>query len=77
MSLIGSPEQVILVQHPTEPLPQVMWSARLQILLSVWRIAQALRALPKEPSDLVWQRWGHGIARELVRYYAPSLLHFD
>ncbi|KAI0702217.1 hypothetical protein C8Q76DRAFT_697935 [Earliella scabrosa] len=65
MSLIGSPEQTIFVQHPAEPLPQVQWSARLEILLSVWRIAQAFRALPQSPTELIWRRWGHGIAREL------------
>ena len=50
------------------PTEQVLWSARLGVLLSIYRIAQALRAFPPNPDPLANMRWSHGIGRELVRY---------
>ena len=48
------------------PTEQVLWSARLEVLLAIYRIAQAFRAIPPNPDPLTNMRWSHGIARELV-----------
>ncbi|KAI0716255.1 hypothetical protein C8Q76DRAFT_794588 [Earliella scabrosa] len=48
--------------NPTE---QILWSARLDILLSLWRIGHALRWLREDADPLTHMRWSHGIGREL------------
>lgn len=61
---------------------QARTSARIEVLLVVWRIREALTSLPRNSTDadLTVRRWNHGIARELVcsklfnnRYRFPAL----
>ncbi|PIL26689.1 hypothetical protein GSI_11216 [Ganoderma sinense ZZ0214-1] len=40
-------------------------SARLECLLVVWRVREALQAMPQPADNLTIRRWNHGIAREL------------
>lgn len=49
---------------------QAQTSARLEVLLIVWRIREALTALPSQSADpdLTIRQWNHGIARELVSH---------
>ena len=37
------------------------------MLLVVWRVSEAIRALPDSPDHRTEMRWNHGVARELVR----------
>ena len=42
-------------------------SARLEIMYIMWRIGEALAALPDSPDEGQRLRWKNGLARELVR----------
>ncbi|KAI1781903.1 hypothetical protein LXA43DRAFT_1105133 [Ganoderma leucocontextum] len=46
-------------------LQKALISGRLEVLLVIWRIREALQALPRAPDSLAVRRWNHGIAREL------------
>lgn len=48
----------------------VLTSARVEALLIIWRVREALEALPQAADRLTIRRWNHGIARELVRMIA-------
>lgn len=48
------------------PAEDVMWSGRVDVLLCVWRIGQAIQSFPGDPTPLDVLRWNEGIARELV-----------
>ena len=41
-------------------------SSRGELLLIMWRISEALRALPDNAGERQVTRWRHGIAREIV-----------
>ena len=62
---------------PREPLPDAkkhaaysrrvtLESSRGELLLIMWRISEALRALPDDAGERQVTRWRHGIAREIV-----------
>ena len=51
----------------------VLTSARLEVLVVIWRIREALQAMPQPPSELTLRRWNHGIARELVSHLPRRL----
>lgn len=55
-----------------------LWSARLEILLVIWRVAQAIKALPAAADDTTVSRWNAGIERELARNLPQdsALSHF-
>ena len=57
---------------------QARISARIEVLLIVWRIRQALTSLPPTSADpdLTIRRWNHGIARELVSRKLPNQTNF-
>ena len=46
---------------------ETLWSSRLEILITISRVADAIEALPSLPDDMTARRWNHGIGRELVR----------
>ncbi|PIL25598.1 hypothetical protein GSI_11346 [Ganoderma sinense ZZ0214-1] len=43
-----------------------MTSARLECLLVIWRVREALQAMPRPADNMTIRRWNHGIAQELV-----------
>ena len=53
---------------PFDVALDVVWSGRLDILLCVYRIGQAIQAFPQDATDLDALRWNEGIARELVSW---------
>ena len=46
---------------------QIVWAARMEIIVVLWRIREALKALASRADETTVARWNHGIARELVR----------
>ena len=77
------PSAAIMQHHTTtskeETKIDVLTSARLEVLLVIWRIREALQAMPQEPCELTLRRWNHGIARELVSccYLFDSQINCD
>lgn len=59
----------------TSTAVQAQASARIEVLLVVWRIREALRSLPRNSADpdLTIRWWNHGIARELVSLKLPKI----
>ncbi|KAI0701582.1 hypothetical protein C8Q76DRAFT_697533 [Earliella scabrosa] len=52
---------------PRKVTPEILWAARMEIIVVVWRIYEALKVW-SGPEDPVWvARWKHGIGRELWR----------
>ncbi|KAI0707021.1 hypothetical protein C8Q76DRAFT_696334 [Earliella scabrosa] len=65
MESTAAPDPALPDRLSINSAQQVKWSARHEILLIVWRIGEALRALPPDPDSATVRRWNHGIAREL------------
>lgn len=57
-----------------QEMNDVLTSARLEVLVVIWRIREVLQAMPQPPTDITLRRWNHGIARELVRLVYSSLI---
>ncbi len=68
------PPTAIMSSPTSSQSDPLLWSARLEILLVVWRVGQAIMAFPPTPDGLTVRRWNAGIARELVRIYVCSCL---
>ncbi len=61
----------IFAAHPiyedmTATTSALLSSARLEIMLVLWRVGQAIPCLAQDAEDLQRRRWSAGIARELV-----------
>ena len=55
--------------QPTASVPasdRTLSSIKLEILLTLWRIGEALKQVDGEATKLKIRRWEHGIAREVV-----------
>lgn len=52
---------------------ETLWSSRLEVLIAISRVAEAIEALPSLPDNITVRRWNHGIGRELVsRMQSPQ-----
>ena len=45
---------------------ETLWSSRLEVLIAISRVTEAIEALPSLPDNLTVRRWNHGIGQELV-----------
>ncbi|PIL28443.1 hypothetical protein GSI_08477 [Ganoderma sinense ZZ0214-1] len=52
---------------------ETMTSACLECLLMIWRVREALQAMPQPADNMTIRRWNHGIARELIAISALGL----
>ena len=50
--------------------PDMLWAARMEMIVVVWRICEALKAGPPRTDPQWVARWNHGVARELVRQHS-------
>ncbi|RDX43567.1 hypothetical protein OH76DRAFT_1487728 [Lentinus brumalis] len=44
---------------------RAFWSAKLEVQLVAWRVAEAVKALPESPDSITVRRWNVGICREI------------
>lgn len=48
------------------PRHRVLNATDLELKITGWRMAQAIRSYPTNPTPLTRQRWNHGLGREIV-----------
>ncbi|KAI0730730.1 hypothetical protein C8Q76DRAFT_792878 [Earliella scabrosa] len=49
------------------PSDRMLWAARMEIIVVVWRICEALKAWSRREDQATVTRWNHGVGRELWR----------